>query len=47
MNFLCALRAEDLPERARRAGDGAGHLIRFDLMAVLWWLDQRLARSLT
>lgn len=33
-------------ERARRAGDGAGHLKPFDAVAV-WWLDQRLARSTT
>jgi hypothetical protein len=33
-------------ERARRAGDGAGHLTPFDPVAV-WWLDQRLARSAT
>jgi hypothetical protein len=31
-------------ERARRAGDGAGHLTPFDPVAV-WWLDQRLARG--
>jgi len=33
-------------ERARRAGDGAGHLTPFDPVAI-WWLDQRLARSAT
>lgn len=30
-------------ERARRIGDGAGHLKPFDPVAV-WWLDQRLAK---
>lgn len=33
-------------ERARRAGDGAGQLAPFDPV-VVWWLDQRLARSAT
>lgn len=33
-------------ERARRAGDGAGHIAPFHPVAV-WWLDQRLARSAT
>ena len=33
-------------ERARRAGDEAGHLMPFDPVAI-WWLDQRLARSAT
>lgn len=31
-------------ERARRVGDGVGHLAPFDPVAV-WWLDQRLTRA--
>ncbi|MBM4343414.1 MAG: TIGR02646 family protein [Deltaproteobacteria bacterium] len=31
-------------ERARRAGEGAGHLTPFGPVAV-WWLDQRLTRG--
>jgi uncharacterized protein (TIGR02646 family) len=31
-------------ERARRVGDGAGHLTPFDPVAV-WWLDERLGRN--
>lgn len=31
-------------ERARRAGDGSGHLMPFEAVAI-WWLDQRISRA--